>query len=395
MPKPRRHETRNADLIEWCEAEFRRYLHVPSPGFLYATLGVIAANCYRGMPIWLMLVGPSGCGKSNLLMAVAESRPDWFRVLSDASRSAFLSGTGKRDKSADATGGLLQEIANKDVRFIVFKEYGSILDQRRDDYSQISAMQREIWDGSVFRPVGTDGGKTLTWNGKVGELAACTNRIDDVLSEETMRGVRWLLWRYPQSSGWQEALRAGEQSDPAEMRGALTAAVGAVLNAADLEWNMELDRDLSGRESLRINRLAAFSAQLQGAIIRDKYRPDEVVQIPSETYPTRLGPALVRIYLGMERIGIEESLRWEQIEQICWDTAPALRVATLREFTRMWTEKSNVDWNILAEVVRCGRKAVQRSMEDLALLGVVNRVHDPAGWTYSIPKEVQEHLRLT
>jgi hypothetical protein len=366
---------------------------VTDPGFLYVTLGVVVGNFLQGHPIWLMLVGPSGCGKTQMLNAAAESVPPWFRTLSDASRASFLSGASKRDRVADATGGLLMELAANDIRFIVFKEYGSILDQRKEDYVSISAMQREIWDGSISRPVGSDGGKVLEWSGKVGELAGCTNRIDDVLADETNKGVRWLLWRYPRSTGWQEALKAGEQTDPEEMRVCLSSAVATVLVEANLEWNME-SRRLSNRESTRINRIASFSAKLQGSMARDKYQANEMTNSPSEAYPTRLGPALVRIYLGMERIGVEEEERWKQIRKVALDTAPALRVAILREFVqKRYSREFKDDWDSFAEDVRCGRQTVLQTLEDLAMLGILERERGSHGWRYYVPQDTEEEMK--
>lgn len=389
----------------WCEEEFNRYLYITDPGFLYVALGTIAANFFSGKPVWLMLVGPSGCGKTEMLLALAESNPEWYRILSDASRAAFLSGTSKREKTADATGGLLYEIAEKQIRFLIFKEYGSIIDQKPDDYNQISTMQREIWDGSVYRPVGSDGGKILDWNGKVGELAACTSRIDDVLEAEVVKGVRWVLWRYPSTSGFQEALKASTGTNPQDMREALSLAVGSVLNAAELEWGEE-PRELTETENLRITRIAAFSALLQGAIRRDKYKTDEINGLPAETYPTRLGPALVRLYLGMERIGVGEVERWKQLRKVALDTIPALRLAVLREFIRSkkqaalsngngrphsYGQRPN-NWIEMSEKIRCGRSKLLREMEDMTMLNIINRANTPYGWEYELPQVTQQEM---
>src|SRR5262245_18581752 len=38
-------------------ATYRRHLHLPDPGPLYAVLGTVAANRMPGDPVWLMLVG--------------------------------------------------------------------------------------------------------------------------------------------------------------------------------------------------------------------------------------------------------------------------------------------------------------------------------------------------
>lgn len=390
MPKPVQNEPRSTDLLEWAVGEFRRYMHAPDPGFLFVTLGSVVANCFEGDPVWLMLVGPSGCGKSTTLLTVAQARPAWFRVVSEASRAAFLSGTSRRDRASDATGGLLCEIAQNDVHFLVFKEYGSILDQKKEEYTQISAMQREIWDGQIYRPVGSDGGRVLNWRGKVGELAACTNRIDEILEDEVTRGVRWLLWRYPPSTGWHEGMMASCARDTDERNDCLNSAVVAVLEAANLHWGMPM-RALTDREVVRINRLAAISSKLQGAIHRDRFRRD-IIASPNAAYPTRLAPALTRIYLGMERLGVVESFRWQQIRKIAFDSAPALRVHVLSEFIQRAGNGRARDWLEMSESVRCGHAAMLRQMEDLALLGVFERQRVSGGWRYHVAHSTLEEL---
>jgi hypothetical protein len=392
MPKPQqRKEARNSALLEWCESEFRRFAHIPDPGFIYTTLGVVAANCFKGMPVWLMLVGPSGSFKSSMICALADARPEWFRLLSGASTSSFLSGSSKRDRAKDATGGVLADIASNNVRFLAFKEYGSILDLPKDEYARTSSLFREMWDGRIDRPVGTDGGQMLSWSGKIGNFAACTSRIDDVLADETTKGVRWQLWRFPASDGYHEGQRAMGHDDPTEMKEALATAVETVLDGAGLEWGMD-SRVLTVRENTRIIRIASIGARLQGSIRRDRFHRHEILDTPQETYPTRLGPALARIYLGMELVGVEESRRWHEIRKLAFDSAPALRVAVLREYLRRELDGQPGDALGIAESIRCGKGAVQREIEDLRLLGLIERYEDEGELVWRVRKEVKAEI---
>jgi hypothetical protein len=391
VPKPRRREAQNSPLLQWCEEEFRRFAHVPDPGFIYVTLGVVAANCFRGMPVWLMLVGPSGSFKSSMICALADARPEWFRLLSGASTSSFLSGSGKRDRASNATGGVLKDIAENGVRFLAFKEYGSILDLPKDEYQKTAGLFREMWDGRIDRPVGTDGGQVISWSGKIGNFAACTSRIDDVLAEETTKGVRWQLWRFPHSDGYHEGQRAMGNDDPIEMKDALATAVGTVLDAAELEWGMDA-RPLTARENMRIIRIASIGARLQGSVRRDKYRKYEVMDVPQETYPTRLGPALGRIYLGMECVGVEESRRWHEVRKLAFDSAPSLRVSVLREYLRRDLAGESTEAQQIAEAIRCGKGAVQREVEDLMLLGLLEKIDEETGVTWRVKNEVRVEM---
>src|SRR5262249_41948961 len=150
------------------------WLLLPDEGSLLAVLGAIAANRLGGDPVWLVLVGPPGSGKSELLAAMtglADIHP--AATLTEA---ALLSGTPKREQGNGPKGGLLRVIG--DFGIIVAKDFGSVLSMNRDARSAVLAALREVYDGSWTRHVGTDGGKTLAWSGKVGLLAGCTPTID-------------------------------------------------------------------------------------------------------------------------------------------------------------------------------------------------------------------------
>ena len=149
---------------------FSRWLHIPDPSPLCAVLGTVAANRLEGDAVWLLLVGPPGGGKSELLTALS-SLPD-VHAAATLTEASLLSGTPKREHDKAAKGGLLRTIG--DFGIIVAKDFGSVLSMNRDARSALLAALREVYDGSWTRHVGTDGGKTLSWAGKVRLVGGCT-----------------------------------------------------------------------------------------------------------------------------------------------------------------------------------------------------------------------------
>ena len=109
--------------LDEARAVFRGWLHLPDTGALDVVLGTVAANRLDGDPVWLLLVGPPGGGKSELLNAV--SGLDDAHPAATLTEAALLSGTPKREKAADAKGGLLREIGDRGI--IVCKDFGSVL----------------------------------------------------------------------------------------------------------------------------------------------------------------------------------------------------------------------------------------------------------------------------
>ena len=159
-----------ARALEETVAVFARWLHLPDLEPVYATLGAAAANYLPGTPVWLVLVSPPASGKTEILGSLA-LLPDVLQAAT-LTEASLLSGSPKREHGKGAKGGLLRELG--DFGLVILKDMGSLLSMRPDAKSEVFAALREIYDGSWTRYVGTDGGRTLHWNGKLGMLAGAT-----------------------------------------------------------------------------------------------------------------------------------------------------------------------------------------------------------------------------
>jgi hypothetical protein len=173
---------------------FERWLYLPDTSPLLALLGTVAANLLPGDPLWLMLVSPPGGGKTELLNAI-DGLPN-VHPAATLTEGALLSGTPGREREAGSKGGLLREIG--DFGIILCKDFGSVLSMNRDARAAVLAGLREIYDGSWTRHVGTGGGRTLHWQGKVGLVGGCTPTIDRHHAVMGAMGERFLLFRLPE-----------------------------------------------------------------------------------------------------------------------------------------------------------------------------------------------------
>ena len=143
---------------------------MPDHGAINVALAGVVANYATGDPVWPLLVGPPGCGKSEIVSALVGAPDVW--PLSSLTPQTLLSGFERKDKPAS----LLLQIGEFGI--IVCKDFGSVLSMNRDARAALLAGLREVYDGSWTRHVGTDGGRTLHWAGKVGLIAGCTPAID-------------------------------------------------------------------------------------------------------------------------------------------------------------------------------------------------------------------------
>lgn len=344
--------------IEQARATFQKWLYLPDTGALDITLGAIAANRLGGDPVWLLLVGPPAGGKSEVLNAVSgliDAHP--AGTLTEAS---LLSGTPAREHAEAAKGGLLRNIG--DFGIIVAKDFGSVLSMNRDARAQLLAALREIYDGSWTRHVGTDGGRTLHWKGKVGFVGGVTPTIDRHHAVMGAMGERFVLYRLPEVDASQQARQAlGHSGREKQMRAELAECVQAILEDAGNDA-----RPRSEDETERLISLATLTVRARSAVERDGYTR-EIELVPGHEAPTRLIVVLDRLLAGLDAIGVQREDGWRTVTKCALDSIPALRLAVLYALTG-----GQVDTNDVAGTVLHPTQTTRRALEDLVAHGLVS-----------------------
>ena len=127
-----------------------------------------------GDPVWLGLIGPPSSAKTEILNSTL--------MLPDVVQAATMTPAGllwahpKSNKPKVPRAAYCNEFG--DFGIIVLKDFGSVLSMRADNKAETLAALREVFDGSWTRHLGTDGGKTLAWQGKVGLIFGATGVID-------------------------------------------------------------------------------------------------------------------------------------------------------------------------------------------------------------------------
>lgn len=351
-----------------CVTTFRKWLHLPDCGALYVTLATVAANRGAGDPVWLLLVGPPGGGKTETLVPI--SHLDYVYQAATMTEASLLSGTPKREKAPGAKGGLLREIGAFGI--IVLKDFGSVLSMNRDARAAVLAALREIYDGSWTRHVGTDGGRTMSWSGKVGLIAGCTPAIDSHHVVMSLMGERFLVYRLPTTDAEAQARSAiSHVGREAEMRAALANAVARVLGNVD-EGKLVLPLDGPARD--RLISLSTLAVRCRSAVERDGYSR-EVQLIPEPEAPARLTLVLLRLFNGLRAIGVEEDESWRLVTKCALDSMPALRRRVLDELS-LRTVMTTLD---LATAIGYPPTTTRRTLEDLTAHGIVARGGDNQG----------------
>ncbi len=344
-------------------ATFRRWLYLEDPAPVYAVAATLVANRAPGDPVWLLLVCAPSTGKTEILSAAASLA--WVIPAAKVTEASLLSGTSRREKATAATGGLLRQIG--DFGVLLCKDFTSVLAQNKDARAEAMAALREVYDGDWHRPVGTDGGKVLTWRGKCGLLGGVTPALDQYGQVTSALGDRFVLLRLPDAdvdAFGLAALHHGEHEQV--MRRELSDALAGLVEHADIR---QVNESRSEQDQYRLIALAAYTARTRTAVARDGYRQD-VLYPPQVEGPGRLVKAYARLLGGLEAIGCDGDTAWATLTRVAIDCAPALRTKVIRELV---TRTAPARTSEIATSIETATKTASRYLEDLLLLKLVTR----------------------
>lgn len=354
----------NVAHIERVRSTFRRYLYLPDPTPLEVTLATVAANRMPGDPVWTLVIGPPSSGKTEIVNSTL-GLPH-MHAASEITVAGLLSGTGRKDKSRQATGGLLKEVGQFGI--LVLKDFTTVLSMNRDERSKVLAALREIFDGSWTRRLGTDGGQAFPWKGKLGLIAGCTDEIERHHEVIASMGDRYLRLRMPEVDPKQQGSRSqSNQGREVEMRRQLEAAVTEFFSGVDLSAGVVVQEG----DQCRINALASFTALARSSVQRDGYRR-EIQFVPDSEMPGRLSKCMLSLFGGAIKIGLGGDRAFDLIRQVAFDSVPKVRRQVLREILEYPLYPTIAH---LAATARVPEITIRRALEDLRAHKVVESWH--------------------
>ena len=354
---------------------FARWLILKDVTSVYAMLGAIAANLLPGDPVWLGIIGPPSSAKTEILNST--SGLPYVRQAATLTAAGLLSGTPAKQRATGAGGGLLYEIGSFGV--LVLKDFGSILSMRSDPKAELLAALREIYDGQWIRRLGADGGRVLSWTGKLGLLFASTNVIDAHHGVIGSMGDRFLLSRLvPEDKKQFNRALDHVGTVMKQMRTELAEAVAGLFAG-----RRAVPQPISGDEAEQINKIIRLVVRLRGAVERDRYsRVIEAIYGAEGT--ARIGLTLERLLAGLDTLGVDRALAMEVIERVALDSVPPLRrraYECLCQARDLIGNFQSLSTSEVAEVLDLPTITMRRILEDLAAYSLIRRTSQGPGLT--------------
>jgi hypothetical protein len=276
-----------------------------------------------GDPLWLLLVSGSGNAKTETVQALRGAGAHVTSTIT--SEGALLSAVPKRSRAKDATGGLLRKLGDRGL--LVIKDVTSILSANREIRGSVLAALREVYDGRWERNVGTDGGRTLTWEGRLAVVGAVTTAWDTAHGVIATMGDRFVLMRASSRVGRIAAGRRaiGNIGHEGDMRNQLAETVGGLIGV--VHPNAAVDP--SENESEHILAAANIVALARTAVEVD-YR-GEVINAHEPEMPTRLVKQLTQVFRGAVAIGMPRPGALALAIRCARDSMPPLRLEVLTD----------------------------------------------------------------
>jgi hypothetical protein len=328
---------------------------------LDAELSAAAVERIDGDPIWLLIVSGSGNTKTETVQALAGAGAIVTSTVSG--EAALLSGTTKRDRAKDATGGLLKKIGDRGI--LVIKDVTSILSMSGDARAAVLAALREVYDGRWSRNLGTDGGMTIDWDGRIVVVGAVTTAWDRAHDVTAAMGDRFVCVR-TDSADIDGRLAAGRKAigntgSEKQMRRELAEAVAGVINGMDTTVGSVTD------DETEVLLKAANLVTLARTAVDFDYRGN-VIDSHAPEMPTRFAKQLAQMLRGGVAIGMTRVDALRLAIRGARDSLPPLRLAIIDDVA---ANPGTTSWQTRKRLEK-PRTTVDRQMQALHMLGVLS-----------------------
>ncbi|MDG0867415.1 MarR family transcriptional regulator [Candidatus Lucifugimonas marina] len=316
----------------------------------------VLANGREGDATAVVLVAPPSTSKTEMVNAFSGVK--WTYEQTSMTAQTFVSGW-KSGSSTDPS--LLARLEKKGKTCLLNKEFTTVMEMRQSERDTVLAHIREVMDGSLSKDFGT--GKTVSWSGKLGLLAAITPAIEIRWGAHTSLGARWVWVRIETPSDAESrveiAIAAIESDDSAKV-------LRRELKDATTKW-LESSRSvpspgMSEKSKLYLAKLADRTAKGRTEIPKDKDgHPSGVKPEPEGT--GRLARSFHRLAESLAILRGHAEINAEDLRAVtraALDTAPVPRAKVYKAIAQRPLTIEEI-----VQKTSMSKSAVNRTLKDL------------------------------
>ena len=344
---------------------------VADKGLLKLLFATLIANRMNISPVWLFIIGPSGAGKTAFIDTICDC--EYIYPLSKITPNTFLSGF-KQGPGKEPS--FLLQIPVKKGAMIIFKDFTTLLSMHHEAKVDILGQMREVYDGTLTKRTGT--GENLSWNGRVGLIAATTDAIYQARALYSSMGERFIMYN-PLTPDRKEVARRsmnniGSLHDKKiEMR---------EMSKRYLDESVELPEVMpiiTEKVKDNIIDIANMTCLARSMIDRDM-KTGEIMHVYMAEVPTRLSEQLMAVSCGLMVMNDGDLTEDDEylLYKIALDSISSNRKMAMQKLAAY----DEVETKGLAVALQYPTSTVRRWVEDLVALKICERAkHEGSGTT--------------
>ena len=343
-----------------------KYLHLDDDRIIDVIFATHLTNQMCADPVWLIIIDAPSNAKTEILRGLSSHEDFYF--LSTLTPATFISGKNTKNKSAS-------KIFEMDGKTLVFKDFTTILSMRAEPKAEILAQFREIYDG--FYSKATGNGPTITWEGKIGFIAACTPIYDRHYGVIGSMGDRFLLYRGPNNNAEKITLMAQKNvGKEDEMRNEINKAFSKFLSQFNGTGAMQFNHNKVIDPKIRS--LACFCAVARTPVERNPYTRT-IDYVPQPEGPARLVKQLTQMGMGLAMVHAKTRIdveTYKTIRKIGCDLVPTIKFLILKH---LW-KKQSIQGEVLTQTtsqvaagINVPTNTAKSHLEDLMVVGALHR----------------------
>jgi len=348
--------------FEEVEAVFKDWLYLEhDPDILRILFAIYLANRYDGLPVWAMLIGKPGCGKSELLGALTEVEDTV--MVSTLTPNALASGYRDGENS-------LLHLLQKN-KILIVKDMSTITEMPNEARSMIFATLRDAYDGHFVKRTGAG---QVIWHGKFGVIGGATPAIEKVRSYDAALGERFLSIKFRSTEASEELIQERSMQNnvrQTEMKKCLKDSTTKFFKTTRVRKDVTIPQPVI--QSIMFSARAMVRAR--SSVSRDRFTRDVDEMVSTSEVPTRVTAQMLLIARSCIDLGSDEETTVRVIQRCCLDSIPSVRIMILKGLLEGAERTQD-----LREVVRMSRPVIDRALEDMWFLKLVNK-DQGANWT--------------
>lgn len=273
--------------VELLEKEIRKVMLMADEGLVKMIVSVAVGNRLPFSPLWLMIVAGSSGGKSMLISMLSGLK--FFVPVSDLTVNTFASGQRRPGQETS----LLMKLNNS---LLAFKDFTTLLSKDKEAKTAVLGQLREIYDGEYVKRTGN--GQDVTWRGKVGAIAGCTEYIYKNTDEMSAMGDRFVMYAFDQPDRIEMTKFSMRQNGPKEaehmehIKKCVKHFVETCVAAAVEKGTYEMALPEETEDELMA--IADFATQSRSAVFTN-FKSGLVEFVPEPELPTRVIKQMVTL----------------------------------------------------------------------------------------------------